>query len=133
MKKAFLLIFIAFLLLPSCLQEKINRRTEDISRGWELVRKELNDNNVTEQFKATHNDYIINFSSDGVFNESYADGLGTLQDITGTWFFLNNVNELKLEDGSQERFYDILELNGARLTLQTLNTDDVEVFYLEPL
>ncbi|MFN0275943.1 MAG: lipocalin family protein, partial [Chitinophagales bacterium] len=120
-------------LLPSCLQEKINRRTEDISRGWELVRKELNDNNVTEQFKATHNDYIINFSSDGVFNESYADGLGTLQDITGTWFFLNNVNELKLEDGSQERFYDILELNGARLTLQTLNTDDVEVFYLEPL
>jgi hypothetical protein len=132
MKKCYSAVFIFLLLNASCLREKIDRGTADISKSWELVKKEVNGNNETDNFKATHNDYVLVFTDAGAFSEKYTDAFGTAQSIAGTWIFQNNVKELKLEDNIQTRFFDIIELNGATLTLQTLNSLEEEIFYFEP-
>lgn len=125
------LLFVLF--SASCLQNKTDRGTYDISQKWELIKKEYNGNNVTDMFKAAYKDYTLQFSETGTFSETYTDGLGVSQTITGTWIFQNHVRELKMEDDMQTRFFDIVELNGARLTLQTLSSANEEIFYFEPL
>ncbi|MBC8046569.1 MAG: lipocalin family protein [Fimbriimonadaceae bacterium] len=108
---------------------KINENTDRIAGLWQIEKKEVNGSNQTDNFKASHINYVLSFTPEGAFTETYADAFGDLQIFEGSWLFLNNVKELKLSDNTQDRIYDIIELTTTILTIQLLNTPDETLFY----
>lgn len=124
--------FCIFCFLTSCIQQKIDRQTSDIAQTWEVTRKDINGVNDIGNFEAIYTDYKIYFSEKGSYNESYTTS-GLSVSINGTWIFENNGNEIKLIDSTRTRIYDILELNGAKLTLQLLGISDEEVYFMETI
>lgn len=132
MNKILFSAFSIFCFLTSCIQQKIDRQTSDISQTWEVTRKDINGVNDIGNFDAIYTDYKIYFSAKGAYNETYLSS-GTEVTINGTWIFENNGNEIKLIDSTRTRIFDILELDGAKLTLQLLGISDEEVYFMETI
>jgi hypothetical protein len=129
MKLAYFLLAFCFILV-SCEKQRLNDATHAISDTWQVVKYEINGSEQTDYFLSVYTDYRITFSENGSFTEQYYN-FGSAVVINGTWLLQNNVNELKLVDSTGTRIYDIIELNGARLTIELTGFTDVEVFYLE--
>lgn len=128
-KLSLVLLIGALVLVASCVP-----LYETLIQGeWEVDEYYKNGEEETQAFYLIFGDYVINFHPDGYFTETYM--LSQIVPITnsGTWGFINNVQQLSLVDESSTRIYDVKSLTKAELRLyRALDEGEYEELVLDP-
>lgn len=104
-----------------------------IQGKWEVDEYYKNGADETQTFYFLFADYVINFHPDGYFTETYK--LSQIVPITnsGTWSFINNLQQLRLVDDASTRIYDIKRLSQEEMRLyRELDEGEYEELVLEP-
>lgn len=128
-KLSLVLLIGALVLVASCVP-----LYETLIQGeWEVDEYYKNGEEETQAFYLIFGDYVINFHPDGYFTETYM--LSQIVPITnsGTWGFINNVQQLSLVDESSTRIYDVKSLTKAEMRLyRALDEGEYEELVLDP-
>jgi len=128
-KLSLVLLIGALVLVASCvpLYEML------IQGEWEVDEYYKNGEEETQSFYLIFGDYVIKFHPDGYFTETYM--LSQIVPITnsGTWSFINNVQQLSLVDESSTRIYDVKSLTKVEMRLyRALDEGEYEELVLDP-
>jgi hypothetical protein len=104
-----------------------------IQGEWEVDEYYKNGEDETQEFYFAFADYVIIFHPDGYFTEMYM-GLNVIPVInSGSWSFINNAQQLSLEDEGSTRIYDIRSLKKTEMRLyRDLGEGEYEELVLEP-
>ncbi len=115
MKKIYALLVIV-LAVASCNKETIYK--ENLNGIWEVYKYILNNTDKTTQFKATHPNYTITFTSDGKFTEflTYPDSTY----VNGTYSFSDNDERIVLTNN-----YNTMSVNTYTDTLMVVHNDTI--------
>ena len=128
-KLSLVLLIGALVLVASCVP-----LYETLIQGeWEVDEYYKNGEEETQAFYLIFGDYVINFHPDGYFTETYM--LSQIVPITnsGTWGFINNVQQLSLVDESSTRIYDVKSLTKAEMRLyRALDEGEYEELVFDP-
>lgn len=119
----------ALVLVVSC----VSLYTMLLQGAWEVDEYYKNGEDTTQEFYFTFADYVITFHPDGYFTETYK-GFNVIP-ITnsGTWSFINNVQQLSLVDEGSTRIYDVKSLTKQEMRLyRALDEGEYEELVLEP-
>lgn len=101
------------LLFAGCSKQKIENSTVMLSRSWTLNKYYENGMNLTGHFDSVYTDYTLNFYDSGNYTQTYLFNGTTAYNKTGTWQFLNVVNQIQLTNDVQTVIYDITTLTES--------------------
>ncbi|MFN3939581.1 MAG: lipocalin family protein [Chitinophagales bacterium] len=97
-----------------------------LSRPWTLHHYLENEADMTAHFDTVYADFTLNFYESGNFTQTYLYNGISPYSKTGTWKFLNVVNQIQLTDDVQSVIYNI-----NTLTESTFDFEHTEVGILK--
>jgi len=125
------LIATVCLTASACKNEETEKR-DNLAKTWRMDRVFLNGNDVTAVHNAAFTNYRISFTRGGEFTETYV-ALGALSTTkNGTWSFFNDFDGLKLEEGSDIRYYNFEKIEDNSLILTEQTGNDLNRYELLP-
>lgn len=113
MKKITLFVMLIVGLATACSKDKIESKTDDISRKWKVSEAKTNDG---DDLKDLFDGVVLEYKKDGTYSKS--GGMATAE--TGKWEFNEDGSKLIEDKGTNdEDVADIVELSSSKLKLKT--------------
>lgn len=126
-----IILLLALMVTAGC-ATKVEKAQENIARTWRISKVYQNEDDVTESYTESREEYRLTFKTNGTFTESYRPFSGAdVLNVSGTWVFSDGINKITLTTSSQSRVYQIDALSATNLHITDLGSSNkLEILFV---
>lgn len=112
---------------------KLERARNNIQGTWRIDKVLENGQDITTAYLSNRVNYRITFDGDNGFQERYLLFAGGDEvNVSGTWDFSNNAEQLTLADGNQSRVYQVDRLEEGVFNVTDRTTNNARQIEFRP-
>ena len=125
--------FLLVMMVSAGCATKLERARNNIQGTWRIDKVLENGQDITTAYLSNRVNYRITFDGDNGFQERYLLFAGGDEvNVSGTWDFSNNAEQLTLADGNQSRIYQVDRLEEGVFNVTDRTTNNARQIEFRP-